>query len=797
MIPLALLEEPWLQGRRIVVLEPRRLATRAAARRMAYLLNESVGETVGYRTRDERRVSGRTVVEVVTEGILTRRLQQDPELPGVALVVFDEIHERNLTTDLGLALTLDARRTMCPDLRLLAMSATVDAGRTAALLADGSGTPAPAISAGGAPHPVHTHWFPRGHRDRIEPAVVNALQAALRREPGDALVFLPGAGEITRTIRLLEEAGLPRQGIDLRPLYGNLSAEEQDLALQPSLTGRRRVVVATDIAESSLTVEGVRIVVDGGQRRAPYFDTRTGLTRLRTVAISKASAEQRAGRAGREGPGVVYRLWSKGEHAAKRAYDEPEIRQVELAGFALELAVWGTPTSELSFMDPPPDRTMAEAHELLRSLGALDDDLRPTALGKRMNQLPLHPRVARMVILAGERGPSELALAAYLGALLDERDVLRGRPDDRPGDLATRLWLLVDRSMTHPEADFRAIHAARRRAADIAARVGGPSDLADLIDHRTIERCGAVLALAYPDRIAVARQTAGRFQLPSGTAAWVPRQDPLADVGVVVIADLDGNRKEARIRLGAPLDPDDLRDLFGDSLDERRVVEWDRGRDELVERVEQRLAGVVLDSFTRKPAASDAVMHLLLERVQEQGTRSLTWTDTARSLAERATFLHRVLGEPWPDWSEERLLATLEEWLGPFLLFAQSKADLQAVDVAAALGARFDHQLRRELDRLTPERYTLASGRSVPLSYETDAPVLAVKVQEMFGVSETPTVAGGAVKVVLHLLSPAGRPVQITSDLAGFWSGSWKEVRKEMAGRYPKHKWPEHPERLT
>ena len=795
LVPIALLREAWASEGRIVVLEPRRLATRAAARRMAYLLGEEVGQTVGYRTRDERRVSAATRIEVVTEGILTRRLQHDPELPGTALVIFDEVHERNLPTDLGLALALDARRLIRPDLRILAMSATIDAGKLAALL--GETDPAPVITAGGAPFPVATHWFPRKPKEKLEPAIVNALTTAMRREPGDALVFLPGAGEITRTARLLESAGLEAQGVDIRPLYGMLPAAEQDLALLPSPTGRRRVVIATDIAETSLTVEGVRIVVDGGLRRAPWFDVSTGLTRLRTVAISKASAEQRAGRAGRQGPGVVYRLWSKGEHAAKRSHDEPEIRQVDLAGLALELAVWGSDAASLPWLDPPPPRGLEEARSLLVMLGALDDDGKPTAQGRRMADLPLHPRLARMVAAAGDTGARTLALACCLAALLEERDVLRGRPDELPADLATRLWLLADDRRRHPDADGRAVGGARRRADDIARRVGFGGDPSRELDDALVEQAGVVLAGAYPDRIALPRTQPGRFQLRTGTGAWVAKDDPLAQADALVCAELDGDRKEARIRLAAPIDRADLTAIFGEAVEERRVVEWDRGRDELVERIERRLGGVVLDQFVSKPEPGDEVTALLLERVRERGLKALRWSDRAASLAERVTFLHRHGGDgrtdPWPDWSEPELLRTLEEWLAPFLLFAQGRSDLEALDAAEVLGARLDHRSRTELERAAPERYLLRSGRSVELDYSGDQPVLAVRVQELYGTTVHPALADGRVPLLLHLLSPAGRPVQITGDLPGFWAGSWKDVRKDMAGRYPKHFWPDDP----
>ena len=765
---------------------------------MAWLLAEDVGDTVGFRTRDERRVGRGTRVEVVTEGILTRRLQNDPELPGVALVVFDEVHERNLQTDLGLALTIDARRVVRPDLRVLAMSATIDAERLAALLGDD----VPVIEAGRPPHPVEVRWFPKKPGERIEPTIATVVQTALRREAGDVLVFLPGAGEITRVAQQLEAAGLPGAGIDVRPLYGMLSAAEQDAALQPSPPGRRRVVLATDIAETSLTVEGVRVVVDSGLARAPRYDVRTGLTRLQTVAVSRASADQRAGRAGRTGPGVVYRTWSKGEHATRRAHQDPEILQVDLAGLVLELAAWGTTEpATLAFLDQPPERTLADGRALLRDLGALDEHGRITALGRRMNDLPLHPRLARMVAVATDEGPTFGALSCALAALLEERDVLRGRPEEIPTDLGFRLALLADPSMRSPAADGRAISSARRRARDLCARAGiDPAELAPgpatagLVDPGATGATGRVLALAYPDRLAIRRAQVGRFQLRTGTGVWVPTGDPLGHEPFLVVADLDGDRREARIRMAAPLSADDVSALFGEQVEERTSIGWDRQRDELVEKVERRLGGLVLDEITRKPDPGEVVTRLLLDRVRERGLRPLPWTDDATSLRDRVRFLHRVVGPPWPDWTDDGLLDSLEEWLAPFLMFASGRADIERLDLASVLRAGLDPRCAHELDLAAPTHLVVPSGRRVALDYsgEGDAPVLAVSVQEMFGATSTPTFAGGR-PVVLHLLSPAGRPLQITSDLAGFWAGSWAAVRKEMAGRYPKHAWPADP----
>ena len=844
-VPPALLDEPWLGDRRIVMLEPRRLATRAAARRMAAVRREGVGETVGYRTRDDRRVGPATRIEVVTEGILTRRLQRDPGLEGVGLVIFDEFHERSLQADLGLALALDVRRHLRPDLRLLVMSATLDGDRVAALLGDapaaarpaaetGATTPDPAArstvgaaAAGGGPapivtsesraHPVEVRWAPRRSRERLEPAVVAAIRRVLRTEPeGDVLAFLPGAGEITRTAEQLAGALPADDGVDVHLLYGALPAGEQDAALAPGLPGRRKVVLATDIAETSLTVEGTSIVVDGGLARCPAFDATTGLTRLETVPASRASADQRAGRAGRLGPGVAVRLWSKVEHAARRPYSEPEMRQADLAGLALELAVWGTDTADLAFLDPPPPRALDEARRLLVELGALapaggahrDTDggsgagraapggdreggapLRPTAAGREMAALPLHPRLARMVLVGRDRGQGWLA--CLLAALLEDRDVLRGRPDDLPTDVGVRLALLDDPARRHPRADGRALRRARDRARDVARRGGVTPGGADHAE------AGALLAAAYPDRIAQARGGVGRYVLRAGTEGWLPSGDPLAPEPLLAVAEVDGRRSKGRIRLAAPLAADQLDDIAGDEVVEHARLAWDADRDDLVARVERRLGRLRLGTVERRPDPGLPATTALVDRVRSTALAALPWSAAARSLQARVAFLWATLGDPWPDLSDGALRRSLDDWLAPRLAGATGRADLDRLDMVRVLRAMVPAEVAGDLDRLAPAAVTVPSGRRVPLDYGEgapgDAPVLAVRVQQMFGTTATPTVAGGRVPVTLRLLSPADRPVQVTSDLAGFWAGSWRDVRKDMAGRYPKHPWPEDP----
>ena len=800
IVPLRLLDEPWLGNDRIVVLEPRRLAARAAADRMASLLGEEPGGRVGYRTRDERRVGPTTRIEVVTEGILTRRLQHDPSLPGVGLVVFDEIHERNLQTDLALALTLDARAVLRPDLRVMAMSATLDTGRVAALLG-GDGEPAPVVASAGRSHPVEVRWHPSDPRDRPHDAVAAVVRQALGSDTGDVLVFLAGAADIRRVGTAL--GGTLPPDVDVRPLFGRLDRAEQDLALAPSPPGRRRVVLATDIAETSLTVDGVRIVVDSGQVRSPRYDARSGLTRLHTGPNSRASADQRAGRAGRTAPGVAYRMWSEGEHAHRRAFAPPEIETVDLAALALELALWGTDAADLAFLDAPPPSALADAHELLVALGAIDADHHVTEAGRAMAALPVHPRLAHMVVTAAERGQGGIACA--MAALLEERDVLRGRPEELPAAIADRVRLIIDAGASHPAVDRGALQLVRRRATELRKRLGVPAAATDPAAD-DLAGCGAVLALAYPDRLAQARGDR-RFRLRNGAAAALPSGDPLAGEAFLVVADLDSPRTgsgprrgrpepgddDLRIRMAAGLDRAEVDEAFADAVEEVVALGWDDDRDDLRRRSERRLGAIVLASTEGPAAAGDATTAALVEQVRATRLAVLGRRDADRVLQARIGFAREALGGDWPDLGDDALLDSLDEWLAPRLVGATGRRDLERIDLGNVLRDLVGRHRVHELDRLVPTSVVVASGRSVPVDYTGELPAIAVRAQELFGTTVHPAVADGRVPLAVHLLSPAGRPIQITADLPGFWAGSWKDVRKDMAGRYPKHDWPLDP----
>lgn len=776
-VALALLAAPWLAGRRVVVLEPRRLPARMAARHMAAGLGEAVGETVGYRVRLDSRVGPKTRVELVTDGLFLRRLQEDPGLEGVGCLVFDEFHERGLESDLALALALEAQA-LNPDLRLLVMSATLEAAPVARLLGD-----APVLTSEGRAFPVELRWAERAPQGRIEELVADTVLRALAEESGGLLVFLPGAGEIRRVAERLAARRLPPT-VEVWPLYGELEARAQDAAIAPAPPGRRKVVLTTAIAETSLTIEGIRVVIDSGLARLPRYDARSGMTRLETLRASQATATQRAGRAGRLEPGVCYRLWTEAEHRARAAQPRPEILAADPAPLALELALWGAGEGQgLAFLDPPPPGPMAQARQLLTELGALDDGGRPTAHGRAMAAFGLHPRLAHMILAAKERGFGRLACG--LAALLSGRDLFRGGPRD--ADLRGRLEVLFGEA-TDPRADRGALAEARALLKQWSAQAGTARD--EAADPR---RCGEALALAYPDRLAQARGAFGNFRLANGRGALLPAEDPLAGEAWLAVAALDGEAERARIFLAAPLDQAAIETLFAERIREEESVAWDSRAEAVAAARRRRLGALLLEETRLERPSAEAVAAAMAEGIRQLGMAALPWSERARALQARLLFLHRLFPEDWPDLADAALLADPLAWLGPRLAGVTRRAQLQKLDLEAALLDRLDWRQRRALDELAPAVLPVPSGRSVPLDYGGEAPVLAVKLQELFGQRTTPSVAGGRVPVVIHLLSPAGRPVQVTQDLEGFWKSGYAAVRAELRGRYPKHPWPEDP----
>lgn len=773
LVPLVLKDEPWAKGSKLLVLEPRRVAARAAARRMAELIGEGQpGGTIGLATRLDRAVSAATRVEVVTEGLLVRRLQSDPGLDGVAAVLFDEAHERNLDTDLALALCLDLQRALRPELRLLAMSATLDGAAFAGLLGN-----APVMESLGRAFPVQVEHRARDLQDPrdLPEAMASAIRTALCEHPGDVLAFLPGWGEIRRTQERL--SGLDA---DVLPLHGELPPAEQDRALRPS--ERRKVVLATSIAETSLTVPGVRIVVDGGFRRAPRLDPATGLGRLVTVRISRAAAEQRAGRAGRTAPGVAIRLWSEALHRGLALQDRPEILEAELSGLTLDLAAWGAEPGALSWLDPPPAGAVAAARALLRDLDAVDAEGRVTAMGRRMARLGTHPRLARMLAAAETEG--EKALAADLAALLEERDPIRGR--EAPSDIHLRLDLL--HGADHPNADRAAIHRIRRAGALHRRRLGV---------HGTAQPegdAGALLAAGFPDRIAAKRGVMdGAFRLASGQGARLPATDPLGKSALLAVADLELQGTEARIRMAAPLDRAALEARFPDRFIREEGAAFDPRAGAVQARRRLRFGPLVLEEAPLPTADPAAVATALAAAVAERGLRDLPWTEAARQVQARIGWMRKVEGEDWPDLSDATLVVSVQDWLAPHLSGLSRLSDLSGLNLPEILLGALSWERRKRLDTALPARIALPAGRSAAVDYAREVPTLEARAQHLFGLADLPKLAEGRVPLQVALLSPAGRPVAVTGDLAGFWKGGWADVRKDMRGRYPKHAWPEDP----
>jgi ATP-dependent helicase HrpB len=754
VVPLDLLAAGLFPGR-ILMLEPRRLAARAAALRMAETLGEPLGRTVGYRIRGEGQVSAATRIEVVTEGILTRMIQSDPELPGVSLVIFDEFHERSLQADLGLALALEIRAALRPDLALLVMSATLDAGPVAALMGD-----APRITAEGRAFPVETRWLPRPVDPslRLEAAVALLVRQAVAETEGGILVFLPGEGEIRRTEALLQ--GLP--GVTILPLFGAMDLAAQRAALAP--VPGRKIVLATAIAETSLTLPDIAVVVDAGRARRARFDASSGMSRLVTERVTRAEAEQRRGRAGRVAAGICYRMWTRGEEGGLAAFPPAEIEAADLTPLALELALWGA--SDLPFLTPPPAPALAEARALLADLGALDAAGRITAHGRALAALPLHPRLGHMLFLAGKE-------AAPLAALLAERDPLRGAGPE----LSLRLDAL---HRPPPQADRAVVDRIRAEAKRLSA-LAPAATLPGLTP-------AAMAALAYPDRIGLRRKgEAPRYLLSGGKGAVLPPGTALSDVRLLVATDLDGDPREARIRQAAALDEAELRALYAPRITWAARVEWDRREGRVLARRQESFGALVLDDRPWPEAPPEALAQAALEGLRQIG---LTWSPAARRLRARIALCR---GEGWPEVTDAALLARDPDWLMPQLARARTEADLRGLDLTQPLLSLLDWSQVAALDRLAPAQFTTPLGRAVPIDYEGEAPAIALRLQEVFGVTRHPVVGQNRLPLRITLLSPAQRPVQVTQDLPGFWANSYADVRKDMRGQYPKHPWPEDP----
>ena len=769
-VPLALIGSAPLEQGRILMLEPRRLAARAAAGRMASLIGEKVGETIGFRTRLESAVSSRTRIEVVTAGLFVRRLLVDPGLEGIAAVILDEVHERSLEVDLALAFCLDAQRVLRPDLRLLAMSATVDVTRLSALMG------APVIESEGRLHPVEVRHAARDFQDpRDLPEIMaRAVRNALADAPGDVLAFLPGMAEIRRT-----EAALDGIAARILPLHGDLPAAVQDLALRAD--AQRRVVLATAIAETSLTVPGVRIVIDGGLRRVPRFDPASGLSRLATERVSRAGADQRAGRAGREAPGLAIRLWSDAAQRGLRAHDRAEILDAELSALVLDCAVWGTAPDKLSFLDAPPEGGIATARALLTELGALDTAGKLTKFGARMSRMGAHPRLSAMMLSADS--PALAARACDLAALLEGSDPF-GKGRDAPVDIMLRLEAIAAPAAAE-EADRNALRIMRRTAEHYRRRLGIKSTQAAAGDPAPL------IAAAFPDRLAQRRSEPGSFRLSGGGGAKIALSDPFARADLLAVATLD-MKTSPRICLAAPLDVAALPAILARRIQETVETRLDPASGSVLAQRRKCLGALVLEERSAPPDAAAAAT-ILLEAVRKEPSR-LRWTEEVRNLQARLSLMHGLEPDIWPASDDASLIATLEAWLAPYLLGLTRLTDLEGLDLCALLLARMDWKLRDRLERELPTHLQLPHGRA-KVDYTEPVPIAAARAQHFYGLAETPKLAGGRVPLRLALLSPAGRPIALTADIAGFWKGAWAEARRDMRGRYPKHNWPEDPMR--
>jgi ATP-dependent helicase HrpB len=775
-VPLALLDAPWARAKKIIVLEPRRIAARASAERMAHTLGQRAGETVGYRVRFGSKISRATRIEVVTEGIFSRQILDDPELSGVAAVLFDEFHERSLDADLGLALARDAQTGLREDLRILVMSATLDGARVAKLLGE-----APVVASEGRAFPVETRYLGRKADAPVERQMADAIATALRADPGSVLAFLPGAAEIRRTQNFLAER-IHDASIEIVPLFGALDASVQDRAIAPPPRGHRKVVLATSIAETSLTIEGVRIVVDSGLARVPRYEPDIGLTRLETVRASRAAVDQRRGRAGRTEPGVCYRLWDEPQTASLAAYTQPEILSADLSSLVLDLAQWGvTDPASLAFLDPPPAPALKEARELLHELGALDGEGRITDEGKSLRALALPPRLARMIVDSHRLGAGRAA--ADIAAVLTER----GLGGDHV-DLDVRLDIFRrDRSQRAEAARSQAQRWASQVAADDKAGVTGDDEPSN----------GVMLALAFPDRVAKNRGN-GSFVLANGRGAALEPTAALSRTSYIAVAELTGTAMHGRILLAAPITQGEIEARFADQIEMTDEVSFDRGAMALRARRKKTLHAITLSEAPLALEPSEETAKVFADGLMAAGLDQLPWSKPIKQLCDRVMFLRAAEGaasdNPWPDLSDDALAAQRETWLVPALLDKTSLKAFSAGDLSDALQSLLPWALRARLDREAPTHFEAPTGTQLAIDYEAEqGPTIAVRLQELFGLTNHPSIARAAIPLVLELLSPAHRPVQVTRDLPGFWRGSYAGVRSDLRGRYPRHPWPEDP----
>ena len=770
-VPLALLDAPWLNGKKIIMLEPRRIAARASAERMARTLGERAGETVGYRVRFGSKISRATRIEVVTEGIFSRQILDDPELSGVAAVLFDEFHERSLDADLGLALARDAQTGLREDLRILVMSATLDGARVGKLLGD-----APVVASEGRAFPVETRYLGRKADAPIERQMADAIATALRADPGSVLAFLPGAAEIRRTQNFLSER-VHDASVEIVPLFGALDAAVQDRAIAPAPKGQRKVVLATSIAETSLTIEGVRIVVDCGLARVPRYEPDIGLTRLETVRASRAAVDQRRGRAGRTEPGVCYRLWDEPQTASLAAYTQPEILSADLSSLVLDLAQWGVrDPATLAFLDPPPAPALKEAKALLDELGALDDDGRITAEGKSLRALALPPRLARMIVDSHRLGAGEEA--ADIAAILTERGL---------GGDSVDLDYRLDQFRRDRSPRASSARSLAQRWAQQVASTEGPAG--EDISPST----GIMLALAFPDRVARNRGN-GSFVLANGRGAAVEQTSSLARAPYIAVAELTGTAAQGRILLAAPIAQEDIETRFADQIEDREEISFDRGAMALRGRRKRTLHAITLSEAPVALSPSAETARIFAAGLIAAGLDKLPWSKSLKQWRDRVMFLRKAEGDSWPDLSDAALAAVVENWLVPVLYDKTSLKELSPGDLSDALMALLPWELRARLEREAPTHFEAPTGTMLAIDYEAEqGPTIAVRLQELFGLNTHPSIAKGAVPLVLELLSPAQRPVQVTRDLPGFWRGSYAAVRSDLRGRYPRHPWPEDP----